>query len=514
LLADRLSKAWRERRASAPIDRVMRFADEGLVLGAGTVLAPAEEGGREVRVDGREPRLLALLAAAHGRAPSAASLTYIRKAAQRWSQGEADLAAIHLALSGLDRLRRPEADARRLFLADALLEAGLPVEALLGALDLVKYDPSQPRVPAGSGRPSGEWTATGAGSAVNPPAPAHRPVAGRSRPARAGAARRAGPKAPPPASRPPARASAPRVPVKGRPPASSGPALPASLAGAAVAVGRPVAGIDLGALTEAAAGRLAGFLAGFEGVGAGAGVGAVALGAGVVAGLGMLFIPSFEPTGEWITVGGPGNISYFQGLYEPGLKIRYTAADGVPREWVGEPDPHGNYKGPDGRVIARWVKRAAKAGLVVSTAALLGNQEKGPKLCPAPVDDPGSEKGRAYEDFAKQFFNPGNPTPSGMAYQFSNAEGVTRKIDDCQHNTGALAEYKGPAFLRRFLRQDFVWSETLRKWDAQAIAQEKVKGQRPLIWFFAEKPVADFMRKHFKKLGLDITVDYLPMTGA
>jgi hypothetical protein len=185
LLADRLGKAWRARQASAPIDAVMRFSDEGLVLGAGTVLAPAEEPSGGVRLKGLEPRLVALLAAAHRRTPSASSLTHLRKAARRWNEGERDLATIHLALSGLDRLRRPDADARRLFLADQLLRAGLAADALLGALDLgpaatgplAKYSPEQPRVPAGSGRASGEWTSTGAGTPASPPNSPHRPVA-------------------------------------------------------------------------------------------------------------------------------------------------------------------------------------------------------------------------------------------------------------------------------------------------------------------------------------------------
>jgi hypothetical protein len=188
-------------------------------------------------------------------------------------------------------------------------------------------------------------------------------------------------------------------------------------------------------------------------------VSAAALSAGLAAGLGVLFWPSGGSTGKWTRVGGPGNISYRESIYEPGeLFIRYTAADGLQREWSGAPDPDGNYKGPDGRVIARWVKKAAKAGIVFSTAALLGTEDEGPKLCPAPIPDPGSERGRAYEDFAKRFFNPGNPTPSGLAYRFGNPLlKESRRIDDCQHRIGALAEYKGPGFMRRFLRKDKVW---------------------------------------------------------
>jgi hypothetical protein len=79
---------------------------------------------------------------------------------------------MHLALSQVDRLEQPEADAHRLFLADGLLNAGFEANAILTAIEaggaalerLQKFDPDQPRVPAGSGRTSGEWTSTGAGS--------------------------------------------------------------------------------------------------------------------------------------------------------------------------------------------------------------------------------------------------------------------------------------------------------------------------------------------------------------
>jgi hypothetical protein len=158
------------------IDPAMRFSEEGLVLGAGTVLAPSGGSGRNVSIDPLEPRLHALLAAAHLRRPTAAALAHLRKAADRWCEGQDALAAMHLALSRLDRLEQPEADAHRLFLADGLLNGGIDANAIVGAIEaggpaferLQKYNQDQPRVPAGSGRTSGEWTSGGAGSAASP----------------------------------------------------------------------------------------------------------------------------------------------------------------------------------------------------------------------------------------------------------------------------------------------------------------------------------------------------------
>jgi hypothetical protein len=76
---------------------------------------------------------------------------------------------MHLVLSGLDRLQHPTSDAQRLFLAEALLNEGVPADVILAVIatgDLHKFNPEQPRVPAGNGRTSGQWTSDGAGEAV------------------------------------------------------------------------------------------------------------------------------------------------------------------------------------------------------------------------------------------------------------------------------------------------------------------------------------------------------------
>jgi hypothetical protein len=70
-----------------------------------------------------------------------------------------------------------DTDAYRLFLAGTALEKGVSPSELMKALgfpraarDLEKYNPDQPRVPAGSGRESGQWTsgvgASGTGTAA------------------------------------------------------------------------------------------------------------------------------------------------------------------------------------------------------------------------------------------------------------------------------------------------------------------------------------------------------------
>jgi hypothetical protein len=174
MVEDELSKAWAARRAVTPIDAVMRFSDEGLVLGAGTVLTKSSDPGREFLDDPWELRLQALLAVAHLRRPTVESLAHLRGAVRRWSEGHHALASMHLSLSRVDRLMRPEADAHRLFLADGMLNAGFEANAIIDAIeagipDLIgfrKYDPDQPRVPAGSGRASGQWTSSSGDAAA------------------------------------------------------------------------------------------------------------------------------------------------------------------------------------------------------------------------------------------------------------------------------------------------------------------------------------------------------------
>jgi hypothetical protein len=81
-------------------------------------------------------------------------------------EGDAPLALTHLALAGAGRLTDPRDDARRLFIADGLMKAGVAPATILAALgdapppDALDraYNPDQPRVPAGNGIVSGRWT--------------------------------------------------------------------------------------------------------------------------------------------------------------------------------------------------------------------------------------------------------------------------------------------------------------------------------------------------------------------
>ncbi|HEX3495578.1 MAG TPA: hypothetical protein VHT02_00125, partial [Methylocella sp.] len=164
---DVLDRHWRDEGLSRPLHRAMTFGQAGLVLGRGTLLAKFEkERPRGLALDGNEARVVSLLTAAHGKPVARGAVEKIRRAGEFWCAGEKTLAQIHLAFLGLPQL--DEMGAYRLFLAGVALEKGIEPDDLMRALgfpraarDLEKYWEDQPRVPAGSGRESGEWTSGG-----------------------------------------------------------------------------------------------------------------------------------------------------------------------------------------------------------------------------------------------------------------------------------------------------------------------------------------------------------------
>jgi hypothetical protein len=129
-------------------------------------------------LDGEEARLLSLLTAAYREPLAGGVIEKIRRAGEFWRAGEKALAQIHLAFLGLPKI--DETDAYRLFLAGTALEKGASPSDLMKALgfpraarDIEKYWEDQPRVPAGSGRESGEWTTGDGASGANVSRPKH-----------------------------------------------------------------------------------------------------------------------------------------------------------------------------------------------------------------------------------------------------------------------------------------------------------------------------------------------------
>jgi len=455
LLVEELRAHWRERKASTCVREVMGFREDGdLTLGADTVLLKGERWPGHGVTQRDEARLGALLLAAYGEPADPTAIAHLKAAARHWDAGEEGRAGIHLALSRLGPLEDPLEASRRLFMVDGLMRGGVAPDAILDALGpqpetLTKYSADQPRVPAGSGRPSGEWTTLSAALAAAG-------VAARTlvRPA-------------------------------------------AQMAGTALRVaGRASASLDLGSLAPKALGALADFAAT---IGGSATAASAVSATGVAAVFGVLFIPSRGPEGTWVKVAGPGNISYFHNPDVPGYKFRYTAPDGVPRTVDAAPDPGGNFRGPDGKIFARLVKTATRTGLLVSTVDLVGHDPAEPRLCPAPEPDRNPSKlGRLFEDQMKPLVNPDNPTPSGFSYYLPgpSRDGFV-SFDDCQHKTGALFEFKGPNFLSHLEMEDAPWIGMNAGIMRQSSLQVAARGVRPLTWVFAEQEVADYYRPIF-----------------
>ena len=181
---DAFERDWHEGRVGRPLHREMTFTQSGLVLGRGTILA---EFGKEglaaggLAFDGEEARLLSLLTAAYREPLAGGVIEKIRRAGEFWRAGDKAQAQIHLAFLGLPKI--DETDAYRLFLAGTALEKGVCPSDLLKALgfpraarDIEKYREDQPRVPAGSGRESGQWTSGDNSSEAQPPPTATPPT--------------------------------------------------------------------------------------------------------------------------------------------------------------------------------------------------------------------------------------------------------------------------------------------------------------------------------------------------
>ena len=467
---ERHHAAWQARSRAIPIASALTLTGEGLVLGAGTVLVATTAPRRLSSLQGQESRVLALLAAAYGKSVPPCLLGNIARAAKAWREGNDCLAYIHLAHTGLHSLQDIRAAAYRLFLADGAMRAGASSRDVLKALHLdgsyidavEKYSPDQPRVPKGSGRTSGEWTASeeAGGGAVS-----------------GGEENGEGP---------------------------SGPSL----------LGRmplPAAGF-LGELSAAQVAELATYASRLLGP-AGA----------AVAAFGLLFIPSPNNLHVEGDVPGIPGLRYSWNRDETQLNLTYSAANGGQRTFAAFLDGD-VFRDEQGQAIGRVIggNRVAIDALAVLPDVVGQDQ---PRLCPAPAPDrPGSDRGkpydedsaRQYEDFMKKIVNPPPdvPTPSGFVYYLPNPErnGEPVSYDDCQKATGFMFDFKGEQYAW-LLSVPRIEDRIVQGFLDQSTRQLEASGGRSVVWVFAEEEAALFARKLFDRTdeGREyITVGYVP----
>jgi hypothetical protein len=122
-----------------PISAELNFTRDGLVLGAGTIIVPAQGPRLLKSLDGEEARVLALLSAAYGKAVPPSVLGNIRRAAKTWCEGDDCLAYIHLVHAGLQPLHDSEESAYRLFLADSAMKAGASPQRYVGRFASIRF---------------------------------------------------------------------------------------------------------------------------------------------------------------------------------------------------------------------------------------------------------------------------------------------------------------------------------------------------------------------------------------
>ncbi|MGP0059855.1 MAG: hypothetical protein ACLPID_11280 [Beijerinckiaceae bacterium] len=181
-----LKKRWDDDAGRRPYRFAIVMTDAGLVLGADTILARmgvTRSGEKSLAIDADRERSFALLGVAYWCRIPRDIVKNFENAAEQWRRGEKVLAQIHLAFARLPRLENA-IDVYRLYLAGSLLDEGLPPGKMLMELgldrtrrQLVKFDPNQPRLPAGSGQQSGQWTKQEESSASSSGASASTPGA-------------------------------------------------------------------------------------------------------------------------------------------------------------------------------------------------------------------------------------------------------------------------------------------------------------------------------------------------
>jgi hypothetical protein len=447
---DALKERFEKRARSRPIAYVAEIGDDGLVLGAGTILARMtrdSQGEPALDLEEGADRVIALLAAAYGRpmfpGPMSADLPrHLGEAFAHWRRGEKALANIRLAFAQIPRLD-DRADAYRLFLAEELFDAGMSPATLMKALgfdpprrDLAKYDPKQPRVPAGSGRNSGRWgSGGGAAQATGAPAPA------------------------------------------------------AAAVRAASAPGTLAEGLFASAADSA-------FLSGLE---------TLAAAVGSAATLGAIFIPT--PAGVVSHGAMPGEPGLSYSFDEPAGLLRLYRDDETGWQTVADARlrPDGILAETEtGLPIARIVNGSLvfDADSLAESAAGAGarSERDEPKLCPDPDSDVphgASERAMLYQEQISALNNPQRPLSRGEAVSLENPlTGKNVAFDDCRESDGTMIEAKGPGFAQQ-LNYPYFDKSIVPGWEDQARTQVTAAGTRNVAWFFAEPEAAAKAREIF-----------------
>lgn len=462
----RLEKQWNDATRFRGVQVNLSLGSEALTLGAGTIVAKRQHDGSIV-LDGEEERVLVLLSVAYGQPLDPSVLVNIRRASKAASAGDECMAAMHIALAKLPRVSDPTDAARRLFIADGLIVAGVAPRNIWKALEfdpsaldsLAKYNSAEPRVPPGSGKPSGEWTSGGTANANTAAAiGALAPVAIRAGQAVAQEA----------------EAQAPRI-------LAGLPGIALRLASIAARLNLP-----LSALIETL---------------------------------------RASPTGGDRIVGRVGGLPDVYSERQPD-ELAFHLVDKSTGRTIATLFPtgvRGQYADHEAGIVAQMEGDELIVRSMIGTVSQTQARKGEPLQCPDPPlpdkDGMTGERGlrsKGYEDFMKLQTNPGNPTPPGMAYYLPDPEtGKSVSFDDCQRDsTQDLMENKGIRF--GFLvgpnGPSKAKENIAEEWLGQATRQVRASGGRTLVWNFAELPAMEFAQQLFRNDPLlkNIQLRYRP----
>ena len=450
---ERLEKQWNNAARFRGIRANFCLDDEGLTLGAGTLLAKRNHDG-SLALDGEEEKVLTLLSIACGKALDPSALKPIRRASEIARDGDECRAAMHVALAKLPNISDPIDAARRLFIAEGLIAAGVAPCDIWKAVGfnpailnlLAKYNSAEPRVPPGSGKPSGEWTSGGAN------------------------------------------------------------ALDAAMIGATAAVGTAAPTAE--SVREAAQrvkAQIPKILERLPGIAAR--IAEYARYADLPLAIAQDVFDPTETGGDLISgpVSGMPNLRYARHQDELAIQLidkstGHTVATLYPTR------VHGQYVDPQSGTVAQM--EGDKLVLRSATNALseVQAQRKKPQLCPdPPVPDhkgmigPRGDRSRGYEVFMKEKTNPGEDvTPPGMAFGLENpVTGDLVRFDDCEQKTGDMMEYKGLGIARQ-LRSKRNRENIAGRFIREATSQVQAAAGRHVVWNFAEQQTMEFARELFE----------------
>jgi hypothetical protein len=115
----------------------------------------------------------------------------------------------------------------------------------------------------------------------------------------------------------------------------------------------------------------------------------------------------------------------------------------------------------------------------------------------------------AYQHYISALVNPERPLPPGFAVRLPRA-GLDHLpdpgnmndwvyFDDCRLSDGTMIDAKGTGYLGMLNKgsDDFPWKGVVAKMREQAEDQIEAAGARRIEWYFAEEPVAEYVREKF-----------------